>query len=247
MLASLLFPYDDDAKDLMPVWLDELEREGCVRRYKVGGDTYMEVCNWLIHQKIDKPSQSKIPPFDEGSAIPREDSRILPVGPRTKDQGKDQGEDQEEDRDGTSAGAPVADATDKVAKVFKHWQDTMGKQRAVLDDKRKRLIRARLKDGYSERDLMTAITGYSLSPFHMGLNDKGIRYDGLDLILRDGSKVDQGLAFAQNPPKPMTRRDQERAANQAQLDDWVNGLDDSGAFGQPKDDGLVIEGECQTC
>lgn len=87
MLASLLFPYDDDAPQLMDLWLAELEGEGCIQQYKVDGQSYVQICNWLIHQKIDKPSASKFPP----PASPREDSRILPVG---EDQGMDQGEDQ---------------------------------------------------------------------------------------------------------------------------------------------------------
>ena len=90
MLASLLFPYDDDAKDLMSAWLGELIDEGCIIAYRIGADSYVQICKWLIHQKIDKPSQSKIPPHSDDSVIPREDSRILPVG--SKDQGsKDQG------------------------------------------------------------------------------------------------------------------------------------------------------------
>lgn len=89
MLASLLFPYDDDAPALMPGWLAELDREDCVRMYQTGGSTYIEVANWLSHQKIDKPSPSKFPPFDESSRIlanPREGSSE-DQGPRTKDQG----------------------------------------------------------------------------------------------------------------------------------------------------------------
>ncbi len=90
MLASLLFPYDDDAKDLMPGWLDELVAEGCIVLYRHGSDSYVQICNWLIHQKIDRPSQSKILPPDDDSLIAREDSRSLTVG--SKDQGpKDQG------------------------------------------------------------------------------------------------------------------------------------------------------------
>lgn len=75
MLASLLFPYDDDAKSLIETWLTELDREGCIRRYLHEGTSYIQVCNWLNHQKIDKPSQSKLPAFDESSRIvsnPRE-------------------------------------------------------------------------------------------------------------------------------------------------------------------------------
>ena len=80
MLASLLFPYDDDAPKLIEGWQQELEREGCIRRYTVEGNAYIEVCNWLKHQKIDKPSASKIPPFVESSRIlanPRESAGIL--------------------------------------------------------------------------------------------------------------------------------------------------------------------------
>lgn len=89
MLASLLYPYDNDAPSLIEGWLGELEREGCIVRYEAHGHTYLEICNWLNHQKIDKPSASKIPAFDESSRIlanPREPSS-LDQGPRTKDQG----------------------------------------------------------------------------------------------------------------------------------------------------------------
>lgn len=77
MLASLLYPYDDDAKGLMDGWLAELEAEKCVTRYTVEGDTFVQIRNWLTHQKIDKPSPSKLPAFDDASrtfAKPREDS-----------------------------------------------------------------------------------------------------------------------------------------------------------------------------
>ena len=80
MLASLLFPYDDDAPQLMDSWLKELEGEKCVVRYQVDGQSYLQVCNWLNHQKIDKPTPSKLPEF----AIPREDSREVAKAPRRK-------------------------------------------------------------------------------------------------------------------------------------------------------------------
>lgn len=69
MLASLLYPYDDDAGKRIDGWLAELERESCVVRYEVEANTYLEVRNWLNHQRIDRPSASKIPPFDESSRI----------------------------------------------------------------------------------------------------------------------------------------------------------------------------------
>ena len=89
MLASLLFPYDDDAPSLIEGWLSELESVQCIVRYSVAGSTYLQVCNWLIHQKIDKPSKSRLPAFGEGSRIlakPRETS-APDLGPRTVDLG----------------------------------------------------------------------------------------------------------------------------------------------------------------
>jgi hypothetical protein len=88
MLASLLYPYDDDARDLIDGWLDELEREGCIERYVVDGATYLQIRNWLKHQKIDKPTKSRLPPPDDSSralAKAREDS-TTDLGSRIVDQ-----------------------------------------------------------------------------------------------------------------------------------------------------------------
>jgi hypothetical protein len=88
LLASLLYPYDDDAPALIDDWLAELERENCVVRYTVDGTDYVQITNWLDHQKIDKPTKSRLPAFDEGSrtfAKPREGSSA-DLGPSTLDQ-----------------------------------------------------------------------------------------------------------------------------------------------------------------
>ena len=75
MLASLLYPYDPDAPMLISSWLDELEAGGHIQRYQVENQSYLQVINFLIHQKIDRPSASKFPAFDEASTNPRESSR----------------------------------------------------------------------------------------------------------------------------------------------------------------------------
>ncbi len=105
MLASLLFPYDDDAPELMDGWLSELQREGCIELYAIGGNTYLQISKWLEHQKIDKPSKSKIPEFAESSRIvakarecSSEDLDLdldldLDQGPRTKDHSLDRSSD----------------------------------------------------------------------------------------------------------------------------------------------------------
>lgn len=77
ILASTLYAYDDDAFALMDGWVEELEKQKCILRYQVEGNTYIQILNWLKHQKIDKPGNSRIPPFDESSRIPATDSRSL--------------------------------------------------------------------------------------------------------------------------------------------------------------------------
>lgn len=61
MLASILYPYDDDASAAICGWLDELERNDCIRRYEVNGSTFGEIVNWLSHQKIDRPGPEVVP------------------------------------------------------------------------------------------------------------------------------------------------------------------------------------------
>jgi hypothetical protein len=91
LLASRLYPYDDDALKKLPAWIAELEKERCIRLYKVNDECYLDIPKWLNHQKIDKPSASKLPPFDDS----REDSRgleknSLGTGNREEEQGKEQ-------------------------------------------------------------------------------------------------------------------------------------------------------------
>lgn len=92
LLASRLFPYDEDAFKKLPAWIAELQKEGCIRLYQVDGETYLDIPKWLNHQKIDKPSASKLPPFD----LVLEDSRgfaknSLGTGNRELEQGEEQG------------------------------------------------------------------------------------------------------------------------------------------------------------
>jgi hypothetical protein len=93
MLASLLYPYDDDAPNFIDGWLGELVAESCIERYEVDGQHYIQVCNWRSHQKIDKPTASKIPLFGESSRILANPREVSSEDLRIKEGIKDQGED----------------------------------------------------------------------------------------------------------------------------------------------------------
>ena len=90
LLASRLYPYDDDAFKKLPGWISELQKQGCIRLYQVDGEAYLDIPKWQNHQKIDKPSASKLPSFDDV----REDSRgfeknSLGTGNREREQGEE--------------------------------------------------------------------------------------------------------------------------------------------------------------
>lgn len=75
VLRSLLYPFDDDAGELIEGWLAELEAEGMVVRYQHEDTTYLEICKWLKHQKISHASPSKLPNPPENSG----ELRSVPV------------------------------------------------------------------------------------------------------------------------------------------------------------------------
>jgi hypothetical protein len=66
-LSGALFPYDDDAKTKMKKWLGELDAAGCIRQYEVDGKQYLDIPSFLKHQRIDKPSESRLPAFQDAS------------------------------------------------------------------------------------------------------------------------------------------------------------------------------------
>ncbi|MBK1717291.1 hypothetical protein [Thiocystis violacea] len=85
---------------------------------------------------------------------------------------------------------------DLVQHIFTHWQQAMNKPRAKLDTKRRAAIAARLKDGYSVEDLLSAVDGCKGSAWHQGQNDRHRPFNDLSLICRDGAHVEQFLDLA---------------------------------------------------
>lgn len=186
MLASLLYPYDDDAPKLIDAWIDELVGEECVAVYEMDGNTYMQILKWEQHQRVDKPTQSRLPEYSREFARCRESSsRTKDLGPRILD------------RSLSSAEAP--DRPDEILQVFEHWRSVMGHQHAKLDDDRRKRIRNSLKAGYTPALLCRAIDGCKVTPHNMGKNDRNGVYDGLSVILKSADQIDRFIGNANRP------------------------------------------------
>lgn len=94
---------------------------------------------------------------------------------------------------------------DPIQQVFTHWVIIMGKKRARLDEKRRRTIKARLADGYEVQDLLDAINGNYLSPFHQGDNADRTVYNELSLICRDSEHIDRFIEFYEEGQKRLEK------------------------------------------
>lgn len=79
-------------------------------------------------------------------------------------------------------------STDAVKEVFDYWRDRCEHPQAKLTTDRAAKIKARLRDGYSLTDLRAAIDGAKAGAFVNA--DNGRRYDDIELICRNGSKLE---------------------------------------------------------
>lgn len=189
--------------------LDILWQSGFLRRYEFDGREYGEIESFDRHQRISgkeatEPEKHPDPPEyklrSNGEAIEKQQGEQEEEEEEEGKgrEGKGRGREEERNRENDALRA----RREMVDSIFSFWKLTMKHEKAVLDTKRRRVIESRLKDGYSSEALCQAILGCSLSPFHMGENDRKTRYDGIDLIFRDAEKVDKFVAYANSPPKP---------------------------------------------
>ena len=104
---------------------------------------------------------------------------------------------------------------DKVVDAYRlvHPRSRPGK-------KERRLIADRLGDGFSTDDLIAAIKGNSASPFHCGENENRKRYQTLELIVRDASKVQSFLELSEKPPAAAQLAPKNRRTKTA-ISDWI--------------------------
>jgi len=119
------------------------------------------------------------------------------------------------------SGARTFPNSSAIWEIFEHWKSIMRHPNAQLDDKRKALISRALKLGYDVSVLCQAITGCSYTPYNMGNNDRGQRYDGLHVILGDADQIDRFLHNYDHPPRKMTAAELQTEANKDSLQQWV--------------------------
>ncbi|MBS0289158.1 MAG: hypothetical protein JSS07_03855 [Proteobacteria bacterium] len=109
-----------------------------------------------------------------------------------------------------------------VDKVFSHWKSVMNQHDAKMDKNRKELIKNSLDLGYSEEQLCQAISGCAVTPYNMGINDRGEKYVGLHTILKDADQIDRFIAHFHSPPKKITVKEKLAIDNGHVAENWLN-------------------------
>lgn len=125
-IAGALFPYDDDIHGaFIEDSLRALAEAGKLVLYDVDGEPYAEIVNFLEHQKINRPTASRIPPPDSDLAEPHgelsEDSRRAHRGKGKERKGKEQGKESEENKENTPS-ATAAAVGDFLQSIGSRWK-----------------------------------------------------------------------------------------------------------------------------
>ncbi|TXH41479.1 MAG: hypothetical protein E6Q97_37400 [Desulfurellales bacterium] len=119
--------------------------------------------------------------------------------------------------------APLIESREsaQVLQVFAHYKQHRPERYRRPSSKLKEWgkIKTLLAAGYTVDDLCTAIDGCMLSPWHQGANERGKRYDSLELICRDSAKIEAFIALATDPqPVAMSDRDVRAALMDRDID-----------------------------
>lgn len=94
----------------------------------------------------------------------------------------------------SSASRPDTDDRHRVSReLFDYWRHACGHRDALPSKDRLSAIGARLREGYREQDIRRAIDGAARAPF---VNANGKHFDELELICRNGSKLEDFMARA---------------------------------------------------
>jgi len=189
-VAGLIFPLEVQKGSVtvqkVERWLQELHDAALVIWYRAGRLRYIALPKFSGYQSLTgnmkavsdypAPSESDIQAWEqrEQAVCTLYGRGIDVVGTEAKDKAK------------------AKDIyTSDARTVFVHWREALGHSSAQFTRDRQQKIIARLREGFTVERLCEAIDGCALTPYNMGDNPQGRRYDSIDLIFRNAGKVDE--------------------------------------------------------
>jgi hypothetical protein len=89
------------------------------------------------------------------------------------------------------AATPGVDTKPTEDDIFAYWRTASGKTHAKFTPERRAKVRTRLRDGYEAAAIKRAIDFVCSDPWHTGGNPEGKIYTDLELICRNGTKLER--------------------------------------------------------
>lgn len=117
-----------------------------------------------------------------------------------------------------------AEKRENTMLVFNSWRDILNHKKSKLDAKRKKEINEALSLGYSPQDLQQAIIGCSMSEYHMGKNDRGQKYDSINLIFRNADLIDKFIGIAERGGAKVGKQELLSRIGDDVVDEFVSGI-----------------------
>lgn len=91
--------------------------------------------------------------------------------------------------------------TDVAKGLVNYWRERVpGRKKSRVTAKRVKKVQARLKDGFSPKEIRAAIDALAKSPFHNGENDRSTLYNDIELICRNTEKLEHWVLVANRRP-----------------------------------------------
>lgn len=100
--------------------------------------------------------------------------------------------------------------------VYAYWARVMSQPTATTTEiakERLKKVVARLRAGATVADIKRAVDGCAASGFHMGENDRGTKYNGLELICRNAEQLEKFRAMPTKAAPQQTTLEPERDPN----------------------------------
>jgi hypothetical protein len=198
-----IFPGGDVNAKQLARWVGEIVGVGFSKLYAHGPFEYLWLPNFWKHQVINRPTESDYPPHPDDMFADMPITEAIKVY-RTEVLTEKLTEFVREDLTPPRAGArsvpfleeeTTLQGTEeihaRVRELFTYWQERCGHAAAKLTSERRTKIQARLKDGYTPEQVREGIDGAARDPF---VSDGGRRYDDIELICRNGSKLESFIA-----------------------------------------------------
>lgn len=186
---------------------------GLVTLYEAKSQRYGHLEGWAKHQRVHHPGLPRVPGPKDG--------KIVDVVADSGESPEPSGESRESLRPDPIRSDPITTTTtapregvrrdDPVETVFAYYAEA--RQRATgssvlakLTSPRRKLIKARMGEGYSVDDLKAAVRGLFASPFHMGENDRNTKYIDPEHVFREAKQVERlaesGRSLKDPEPSP---------------------------------------------